>query len=342
MVMEMQKLETMPPPPGVFESLKAGFNVVSNRVILILLPLGLDLFLWLGPRLSGGNLYNALLKNWIDFNSTAGLPVQNIPDLMDRVEFLGLVNLLGWLRTFPVGIPSLFSGILPDSLPLQTPFGTQTVIQVPSLLQMFGWMALLTAAGWVGGGLFFRLVSNITLNGQETISPLRAIIQTFILSLVWWIGLTILLFPVLIVVSLLALINPLLANGAAFIIMMLSFWLIVPLFFMPHGIFIRKQNAFRSIFTSLNMSRFTLPTSSLFVFAVIILSTGLNYLWSVPSNDSWMMLVGIAGHAFITTVLLAASFIYYRDMTDWLKNMHERLQQLSGKPSSTLKIDLSS
>ena len=334
--MNVQKLETMPPPPGVFNSLKAGFDIVSNRIILILLPLGLDLFLWLGPRLSGGNLYSVLFSNWIDFNRTAGFPVQNLPDLTERVEFLGLVNLLGWLRTFPVGIPSLLSGILPESLPLQTPFGAQYVIQVSSIFQMFGWMVLLTVTGWIGGGLYFWLVSNVALAGQGTISLLRAITQTSILSLVWWIGLMIVLFPVLIVVSLLALINPLLANGAAFIVVMLSFWLIVPLFFTPHGIFIRQQNAFRSIFSSLNMSRFTLPTSSLFVFAVIILSTGLNYLWSVPSNDSWMMLVGIAGHAFITTVLLAASFIYYRDMTDWLKNVYERLQQLSKRPSSTI------
>jgi len=334
--MNVQKLETMPPPPGVFNSLKAGFDVVSNRIILILLPLGLDLFLWLGPRLSGGNLYNTLLSSWIDFNRSAGFPMQDIPGLTERVEFLGLVNILGWLRTFPVGIPSLLSGILPESLPLQTPFGAQYIIQVSSVFQMFGWMVLLTVAGWIGGGLYFWLVSNITLNGGEAISPLRAIIQTSILSLVWWIGLMIILFPVLIVVSLLTLFNPLLANGAAFVLLLLAFWLIVPLFFTPHGIFIRRQNAFSSIFASLNMSRFTLPTSSLFVFAVIILSTGLNYLWSVPSNDSWMMLVGIAGHAFITTVLLAASFIYYRDMTDWLKNVYERLQQLSRKPPSSI------
>ena len=47
-----QKLETLPPPPGIIGSLKAGFDVVSSHVILILMPLVIDLFLWLGPRLS--------------------------------------------------------------------------------------------------------------------------------------------------------------------------------------------------------------------------------------------------------------------------------------------------
>ena len=329
-------MEALPPPPGVFGALKAGFDLTSNRMMLILLPLALDLFLWLAPRLSGANLFGALLRDWMEFSGNAGYPVQNAPALTERVETLGLVNVLTWLRTFPVGIPSLLSGIMPGSLPLQTPLGAQGVIQIPSVLQMSGWIILLTALGWVGGGLYFRAVSNIVLGGQEAISPMRAIIQTSILSLVWWIGMMLVLFPTLSVLSLLALINPILANGAAFVAVLLSFWLIVPLFFMPHGIFVRKQNAFHSMFSSLNMSRFTLPTSSLFVFSVIILSTGLNYLWSVPSNDSWMMLVGIAGHAFITTALLAASFIYYRDMTDWLKNVYERFQQFRGRPSSTV------
>jgi hypothetical protein len=40
-----------------------------------------------------------------------------------------------------------------------------------------------------------------------------------------------------------------------------------------------------------------------------------------------MTLVGIGGHAFITTALLSASFIYYRDMNVWLQTVFERLQK---------------
>jgi hypothetical protein len=32
-----------------------------------------------------------------------------------------------------------------------------------------------------------------------------------------------------------------------------------------------------------------------------------------------MTLFGIFGHAFISTALLAASFIYYRDLNDWVE-----------------------
>jgi hypothetical protein len=118
-----------------------------------------------------------------------------------------------------------------------------------------------------------------------------------------------------------------------FIVLFFMFWMVVPLFFTPHGIFVRKQNAFVSIMSSLRMSRFTLPTSSMFVLSVFLLSRGLSYLWMIPASDSWLLLVGILGHGFISTTLLAASFVYYRDMSNWLQNVYERFQQMSNKIS---------
>jgi len=108
----------------------------------------------------------------------------------------------------------------------------------------------------------------------------------------------------------------------------------VPIFFAPHGMYLRGQNAFTSIYASLRMARFTLPSSSMFVLTVFIISQGLNYLWSVPAQDSWMMLVGIAGHAFVTTALLASSFIYYRDMNAWLETVFERLKTNTAAPQT--------
>jgi hypothetical protein len=74
------------------------------------------------------------------------------------------------------------------------------------------------------------------------------------------------------------------------------------------------------------MARFTLPTSSMFVLTVFLLSFGLNFLWSIPPKNSWMTAVGILGHSFVTTALLAASFIYYRDMNIWLQGVIEKMR----------------
>jgi hypothetical protein len=182
--------------------------------------------------------------------------------------------------------------------------------------------------------LYFRWVSGTVLGEHEAgIGPLRAVLQTLLLSIIWMVMLIAVSIPIMVLLTMLMLISPALASGAAFLMLVFSFWLVVPLYFTPHGIFIRKQNAFSSIYTSLRMARFTLPTSAMFVFSVFILSTGLNYLWSVPSSNSWMLVIGIAGHAFITTALLAASFVYYRDMNAWLQLVFENLQQKSKAPA---------
>ena len=69
--------------------------------------------------------------------------------------------------------------------------------------------------------------------------------------------------------------------------------------------------------------------TSLFILSILVISEGLDILWRVPSENSWLTLVGVGGHAFITSALLASSFIYYRDADKWtqgtLKNMKSQI-----------------
>ena len=330
--MNTQKLAELPPPPGVMSSLRAGFDTVSSHVWLILLPLLLDLLLWFGPRLSVDQLlgpFFRLVFNQMRITLTSSSDVQRFmayqAALSEVVERFNLLSLFGRLQAFPVGISSL----LAQTMPIKTPFGSQAVVQVTSVPGLLGLAFLFTVVGWVAGGLYFRWVSGIALGNANRITMISlswAILQTLILSVIWVVGLLLIFIPAMFILTFLTLFSPLLASAVLLIALFFSFWLIVPLFFTPHGIFVRRQNAFYSIFTSLKMARFTLPTSGLFVLCVFLLTTGMNYLWSVPTDDSWMLLVGIAGHAFITTALLAASFVYYRDVNAWLQAVFEQLQ----------------
>jgi hypothetical protein len=333
--METQKLESLPPPPGVIGSLRAGFDSVAGHVWLIIVPLALDLVLWLGPRLSVDSLLRPFVR-YMFLQARRGVAASEMNQFLeaqkiflDGLQSFNLLSLVSKFRTFPIGISSL----LAQTMPVETPLGEQSVVQISSAPLLVGLVFVLTAIGWVGGGLYFRWVSGTALGEAETgISLLRAIIQTLILSVCWLIGLMVVLLPAMFILTLLALINPILANGAILVILVVAFWLVVPLFFIPHGIFARRQNAFLSALTSLRMARFTFPTSGMFIISVLILSQGMNYLWSVPSNDSWMTLVGIAGHAFITTAVLAASFVYYRDMNVWLQTVFEQWQKTRTAP----------
>jgi hypothetical protein len=322
--MDTTTLESLPPPPGVVGSLRAGFDAIASHFLVILLPLGLDLWLWLGPHLSLEKFFKPTLADFGRMAGAGGMPAVDIDQMLKAYNMLfHEFNLFSMLRAFPIGIFSLMAGIMP----LNTPLGEPTIWQVSTAENLLAILFGFTLAGWLGGGLFFYWVSAIVIPVKDDrIRSIQAVLQTAFFSLVWMVVSFLLGMPVLLVVYLLFALSSALAQGVLLFLGFLSMWLLVPLFFSPHGIFIKKQNALVSIVNSVRMARFTLPTSSMFVLSTFLLGIGLNFLWSVPPEDSWMMLVGIFGHAFVTTALLAASFIYYRDMTAWLEIALERFK----------------
>lgn len=320
--MDASDLESLPPPPGVVSSLRGGFDAIASHVAAILLPLVLDLWLWLGPHLSMEHLFMPVLAEFRQMARSNGIPTAEVNRALDIYGTLFReFNLFSVLRTFPIGISSLMTG----RMPMENPLGVSTIWQVGTGGSLFLIIIGLTFAGWLAGGMYFHWIATLVNSGQEEqLESLRAITQTIFFSILWAIVTMILGLPVMLIMYLLFAISPSLAQGVLLFLGFLSMWLVVPLFFAPHGMFLRKQNTFTSILGGLRMARFTLPASSMFVLSVFLLGIGLNFLWSVPPVDSWMALVGIFGHAFVTTALLASSFVYYRDMTAWLQIVMDR------------------
>jgi hypothetical protein len=325
--MASDKAQTLPPPPGVIGSLRAGFDAIASNLAAILFPLLFDLLLWLGPRLHIDRLFDTQLKDLSQYTIQSGIPTTDVITIQETfneiLAWLQQYNLLSVLRTFPIGVFSLMSG----KMPVTTPIGAPLVFHVQTIQTLFFYIGVLTLAGWLAGSLFFRWVASIVADSPLLQSSFgNDILQTIVLSTVWITLITIFGVPTIAMIGIVIAANPLIANGILLIGGLLSMWLIVPVFFTPHGIYLQQQNAFASIYSSFRMARFTLPTSSLFVVSVLLIAFGLNYLWNIPSSSSWMTLVGIAGHAFITTSLLAASFIYYRDMHAWLQTVLEKFR----------------
>lgn len=318
--------QTLPPPPGIIGSLRSGFDTVAAHISAILMPLALDVLLWLGPRVSMNRMAQPVLKQVGTWFESGGLKPQDIQNWSDMyANFLQAFNLLGILRTFPIGVSSLMSGVMPT----ETPWGASTVWELSSAAQLLGLAFLLTVVGWMLGGLYFGWVASLATPeaASETRTPAgRAVVQTVIYAVLWSIFIWVVGLPVALLLAALFMVNGILGEGVLLLLGFLSMWLVVPLFFSPHGIYLRKQNALASIMSGFQMTRFTLPTSSLFVLTIFLLGVGLNFLWSQPANNSWLMLVGILGHAFITTALLASSFVYYDHMTRWLQVALERLR----------------
>jgi hypothetical protein len=322
--MNVSKIENLPRPPGIINSIKTGFDIVATHITAILLPLLLNLFLWLGPRLRMDALFNSIKDNVISIWKTSGISATDIQRAMDLYEnTIPRINLFWVFHTIPIGISNLF---LPQKIS-QTPLGDPAILQV-NAASLLGWIFLLTLLGWIGGGLYFRSVAWLAMASKDAqpISISRAVVQTILISIFWGILSMIIGMPVFLVLAVAFQFSAIIANLLVLFLSLASMWVIVPLYFWPHGIFIKQQNVLTSILSSVQLMRFTLPTSSLFVLTVFLLTFGLNFLWSIPPENSWMTLLAIFGHSFVATALLAASFVYYRDMNIWLQSVIEKLR----------------
>lgn len=316
--------KVLPSPPSLVKTLLAGFDVISNHIELILFCIALDGILWLGPQIRLSILIQSVI-DWISRNPDLQAP--EMAGLMEsNREALSLIaerlNLLTILRTFPVGISSLMIG----RTPLENPFGVAAVWQVTSSLFAIVLFILLVLLGIYLGTLYFSAVSQAAL--QEKIKWLDLFkhspghyMQVVMLSFLW-LGV---LFAASIPLGCVLPIAFLSGSGIANFILVgygiLLIWVLLPLIFAPHGIFVNHSSMWESVLNSMRMTRYTLPSTGLFILAIILLSQGMDILWNFSENASWLTAIGLIGHAFVTTSLLAASFIYYRDANNWLQRM---------------------
>jgi hypothetical protein len=78
----------------------------------------------------------------------------------------------------------------------------------------------------------------------------------------------------------------------------------------------------------------TLSTTLLFFLVIILLVQGLDFIWRVPPENSWLLLLSICGHAFMTTSVLSASFIYYVKANHWVDSLHNQVTEVSQAESA--------
>jgi len=313
-------------PPKLINAFIAGFNTVASHVYLLLLPVAFDLLLWFGPRLRLQNLLMPFVED-----TTRYLFEINSLDLANRMkaisqvysEILQRFNLISLIRTYPIGVPSL----LASQSPLDNPFGAAQVIEIRSVATAGLWLVAILFVGFLLGCLYFNLLGRFTAEGQTAFDFKKFLNQvglTILLTAALIVFLVVLSLPGLLLMSVFAVINPGLADIAMIVIFFILLWLLVPMVFTPHSIYSGQRNLLVSIATSVRLVRFFLPGTGIFILFAILISQGLDILWRMPPASSWLTAVGIFGHAFIYTGLIAASFSYFRAGMGWMLHTIQR------------------
>jgi hypothetical protein len=314
---DVEKRSNTPPvnPIGVFQSLVAGFDRVAARPILILPPLVLDCFLWLGPHFRLPGFVLELGEKLVPPPGSEEGIIEQITLLKGLLtELFTRINLFGVVSSLPVGLPSLMAARMPKL----TPWGQALGFQLQEFLILIPVVVGLVLLGQVIGAKFHLWIARQLAPEEEVAKPWEAIKRILGVSVVGYLGSMILIFGLLQVASLLAILLPLLGLIVLFMGFTFLFWGFVYLIFTPHGIVRYRLGVLRAMIESFTLVRWNLMSTVGFFALSFGISWLTNQVWIMPEETTWYILLAVVGHAFVSTTLLAGSYAFYQNRRQWL------------------------
>lgn len=321
-------IDTKNDPPRLIPSLVEGFNAVANNVYLLIFPVVMDLLFWFGPRLRVKQFFMPMMLEAAELSAAAyGDQAADFVATTQEIwtSIFDRFNLLFSMRTFPIGIPSLLIGSAVEI----NPVGNPLVFEITTGNAILGWLAVFLLAGLLLGSVYYALTAQAVIGTR----PLKfgalanQSAQALILSVMLLAVVTLLSLPISCLLSSLILIMPSLGTLPFIILGLLMVWVLLPLVFSPHGIYAGDLKATRSIVTSFRLVRSIMAGTGMFFIILIIIGYGLDILWTTPTADSWLLAIGIFGHAFISSGLLAASFKFYDRGIKWQREILQIQQE---------------
>lgn len=298
-----------PAAPGVIDTISLAFSRLIAQPWVVLAPVLLDLYLWLGLRVTAGPLVLKL--------ADAVRPVRAVGDATaDFLERQSGYNLAEFLS---LQLPSLR---VPTFMPLLVDDSAIALSGWRPQAEDTPWWALaaltpvLLALGLLAGSAFLLWLGDVA-RGTEHRFDVRAAFETSRQLFQW----------ILAALGLLILICwPLLVVQAAFIAIgagstgIIGLLLLIPagigfilFFFSAHAIVLDRVTAIEAFRSSYLVVR-TYGTQSLgFVVSYLIVTGGFPIFWRLLISEPPGALIAIIGNAFVSSGMIAAGMIYYED-----------------------------
>lgn len=296
----------------LFNILIEGYATLNRRLWVLIIPIGLDLYLWLGPRISLRGLLEgmialsqqvpqadpqttAALQAWAEQSNLAGLIASPLTaPLTARLNQLAspgyaalpwvsdsafLVLLAGLVSAAVIVLFwSLYQLPLADLVRGSGESGVQMLRRVPAV---WGRMALYCGIV-VGGGVALLL-------GLGLVAVLVQFISTTL---------------VLVVVTL--------AGG-------LLAWGVVLLFMVPSAILLSGVGPLRAMVYSIRVVRYQPWSAVGFLLLTTLVRSGTTVLWDRLAIQPLWVLLGIIANGYIVGGIAAAALVFYREgLRDWL------------------------
>lgn len=316
--------------PKIIQALLSGFNTIANKPYLMLLPIIFDLFLWFGPSWRVDEYFKPMIQR---LSVLPGLDIADNTAILENFqaiwqEVIANFNLAITLRTLPIGVPSLMVA----KTPFLNPLGQPPMFSLATNAQILGFWVLFLLIGFFLGSIYFENISRQVLDStfdNNSKSLIRSFLQIILMPVLLLIILFIIIIPVIILITLFTLVSPAISQFFIFVAAAIVSWIITPLIFTPHGIFLYKQKLIPAMITSISVVRISMGRTIWFILMSYILTEGLNFLWRAPAVDNWFLIVGIFGHAFVVSAVIAASFHYFIDATRFTQSvMNQKMKSV--------------
>ncbi len=292
--------------PGVIDTLSLGFSAITQQLWVLAIPVALDLYLWLGPRLSP-----------LPLIQRASLYLPSAVPAIQWQELLQGFNLFSLLALAILGVPSLMAGVTTVS-----PLG-HMVIEIDGGLPFMGWVLALLPLGLLVGCLYLGLIAQ-KVREKPCPSLLHRIwgywLRVILLLLIFMGGAILLGLPLAMGLTLVSLLSESLTPILSTLLLALLVWIWFYLFFAIDAIVISDAGPLSAIRNSINVVRRNFWSSLGLIILINVIGMGLSFIWRALGANPWGLALGIVGNAYVGSGLAAASLIFYRDRyTSWLE-----------------------
>lgn len=297
---------------SVIDALSAGFGALGRSFGWALIPVAVDILLWLGPRLSPRPL---VVRAFEDISRlSARFAAEGAADAVQTwrevAEHLGSVNLLGVITWWQV--PTVV-GFRP--IPAPWPAPTIAVESWPlalGLLLGLGLAGLLLASVYLGG-----LASAVRGEGLRPAGfaalALRGWGRLIVLVLLGLAGLTVTGVPVFIAVTVLNLVSPALAEAVIWLWAIVLIWANIYLFFVHPAMFVSDLGPVEAIKASVGLVRCNFWSAMGLILLFYLISLGMSIIWNALMVGWAGVVLAAAGNAAVISGLILGVMAFYLD-----------------------------
>lgn len=303
--------------PGVIDTIGFGYEALLSRPLLIVPPILLDLYFWLGLHITPRPLMVQVaqwLREWRIIGDSAARTVENAgPDNVSELAAF-------WTPT--VGMPSFVATL-----------SSEAAYRLDSwrpAVHLSWWGVLLAGLVMLGIGLIIgseyllALASAVSRPGTAVRSRRigEGVLRGAWRIICWYvlvIGLALLVFwPVM--AGFIA--AELSGAGASFWLILLmvipASWAFVLFFFSVQAMFVDDSGALVALRSSYRVVRSDSWNSLGLIVAYFLLTLGFPQVWSLLIDQPLGLMVAIVGHSIIGTGMIAATMVFYRDRSQLL------------------------